>query len=297
MAAKQSNPGSTALILLSIILVLIIVFQGFMMVLAISVYKVADEEIDPDDEEEVESAFEAAEDAAFAFCGMCIFWPIIMAYIATAFSISLVGRDVYGNKHALSTLIGFFLGIGGVITALAGSFMFLIILSPEVGIPFSLTLPVIMVAVGLFLFIKDVGGKLWGAIGMGTTIFSQVFLMISLTITLQADNPEEVKTPLIMAIVAIAICVIGLILMIVGFIQSYIWMKKNKPLIDEEQEKQLKMQQQQLSIQQQQLALQKQQLELQVEQQRFLEMKSKKKIPGKSSSVQENIEDDDEEWD
>jgi hypothetical protein len=230
----------------------------------VSLFRIANEDIEDDDD--VESAFNAIEDAIYAICGICIFWPIMLLYIGVAFSISLRGRDVYGSKHSTSTLIGFFLGIGGVITALAGTFLFLIIFGGEVGMPISLTIPVIMIAVGMFLFIKDVGGMLFGAIGMGLTCLSQFGLMAGMFMVFSSDSVYDSKGALIIGIIAIIFTMIGIVVMIVGFIQSYMWMKKNKPLIDEEQEKSLQMQQQQLNLQQQQLEMQKQQLQLQQQQ-------------------------------
>jgi hypothetical protein len=227
-------------------------------------YRVANE--DYEDEDDIESSFEAIEDLMVSICGICIFWPITLLYVGVAFSLTLRGRDVYGDKHSTSTLIGFFLGVGGVITAMAGTFLFLIILGGEVGMPISLTFPVILIAVGLFLFIKDVGGKLLGAIGMGVTCFSQIGLMISLFMVFGSDTVYDTKGGLILGIIALVFSMIGIILLAIGLIQSFMWMKNHKPLIDEEQEKSLQMQQQQLSLQQQQLEMQKQQLQLQQQQ-------------------------------
>jgi len=58
-------------------------------------------------------------------------------------------------------------------------------------------------------------------------------------------------------------CVAGLIILIIGYVHAFKWVKENKPLIDEQQKQQLQMQQHQILMQQRQLEMQYQQLEMQ----------------------------------
>jgi MFS family permease len=262
MAFKKSNPGKTMLILLGVVVVLMLIMQLLTLTTAITMYKVAS--YDEDDlEDDIQGPLDAAEDAILAMCGICMFWPVALLYSGVAFGLTLIGRDVYGKKHSISAIIGFIVGISGVLFALVGTFMSMIIFGVEVGLPVSITIPIILISVGVFLFIKDVGGLILGAFGVGITSLSQLALCGVLIAIFQSDFGDDVSGMIMAGIFIILMTIVGLLLLGVAMIISYIWMGKNAPLLDEQQEQQLQMQQHQLSVQQEQLGLQKQQLQLQ----------------------------------
>ena len=256
MGLKKSNTGKTMLILLSVVIVLLILMQILVMITAISIYRtssIAEEETD-----DIEDPMDAAVDAFVAMCGICFFWPVVLLYTGVAFGLTLIGRDIYGKKHSVSTIIGFVAGIAGVVFSVVGTFLSMIIFGFEVGLPVSITIPIVLMSVGIFFYIKDVGGLIWGAVGTGITGFSQIGLCSILIIILNSDNILDTRGWIIVGIIMIIITIIGLLLLGVGVIFSYVWMSKNEPLLDDQQSQQLQMQQQQLKLQEETVRLQRQ---------------------------------------
>ncbi len=272
MAYKASNPAKTALIMNMVSIALILIFQILLLIVVIKLYTLFSKEGDLSD----------VGDFLLAWCGMCVLWPLFQLYLVTASAIGLRGRNVYGKKHATATFVSFILVIVGVLIAYGGSFLFWILFGWEVGFPIVVTLPVILMAIGLFFFIKDIGGMLWGMIGAGVTSLAQLLLMVLLVVMTNSDDLGTMETMALISSFMVILTMIGLVLLGVGYVMSILWCNKNKPLIDEQQAQQLEMQQQQLSLQQQQLEMQQQQLEMQQKTTEMIQAKDKEQIPDKT---------------
>lgn len=209
---------------------------------------------------------EAMAEGALIICGICLFWPFAMIYIIVAFSISLAGRAVYGKKHSLGVMLGFIFALSGIILALVGWFLLTVLLTPELGVAFWAGIPFILIVVGLFMYIKDIGGMLWGGIGTAGYGLSKIIFMIVVFIGMNLDDLDQARNVLGAGAFASAIALVSLIVLLVGFINALRWMNEHQPLIDEQEAQQMQMQQQALSMQSQQLAIQQQQLSMQQQQ-------------------------------
>ncbi|MGA1793644.1 MAG: hypothetical protein ACMUHM_06815 [Thermoplasmatota archaeon] len=295
MSYKKSNPARTNLVLLVIVLGLYILVDFILLLSFISVYV-----------SETKGSVDAAINGAFGFCGVSMYFIAVLIYAATAFSITLWGRGVYGRKHELYSFASFFFGISGVVSAMVlpifagmlGSWDFLIVVAP---------LPMLLQMIGLFLFIKDIGGKLMGAIGVGVHAFSRMILVTFGLIALNGGS-DVLELSLIGIIISFLISIAGLIILLVGFIHAFQWTSIHEPLLDEQQVQQMQMQQYQMSLQQETLEMQRDQLLLQQETAHLIREQNRslieagliEGIPGRSSARREpkfdDFDRDIEEW-
>lgn len=206
----------------------------------------------------------------FSLYGLCYFIPFVALYVIIAFSVSLIRRGVYGAKHESATLFGFLLGVLGIISPpflMLFSFMLYNVFDKfYIILPLFAHLMPSMVVLGLYMFVKDIGGKKFAMPGMiSYMVFTGLLVtMVSATLLFAEDITLETGKMLsaLGALFAIGL-VAALIIMLIGFIQSFRWVKNHKPLIDEQQKQQLQMQQHQILMQQRQLEMQFQQLEMQ----------------------------------
>lgn len=252
MGYKKSNPARTNLVLM-IIAIALYIFVDFILLLSfISLYV-----------SETKGSIDAAINGAMGFCGLMFFIPVVMMYAATVSSITLWGRGVYGKKHEIYTFAGFFFGIGGLVAAMVlpifsgmlGSLTFLIAVAP---------IPFLLQAIGMYLFIKDIGGKLMGGIGVGINAFARMLLIVFGLIWYNTGY-SATETSLIAIIISFLISIAGYVLLLVGTIHALQWTAVNEPLLDEEQVQQMQMQQYQMHLQTETLEMQKEQLLLQQE--------------------------------
>ena len=253
MAYKASNPAKRSLIMNIITIVLVLIFQMLLLITVVKLYMLLSDNGNLDD----------ITDFFLAMCGICILWPMSLIFIIISASISLKGREVYGKKHSTATVIGFFLVISGALVAFVSGILLTIIFDVTIAIPIVITLPVVLITIGLFLFIKDMGGMLLGSIGAGVVGLFQLLLMVILIVMTNSDSSSTVETMALISIFMVLFTIIGLIILGIGHVVSIRWCNKNDPLIDEQQAEQMKMQQKQFEIQTQQFEMQKEQLKLQ----------------------------------
>lgn len=185
---------------------------------------------------------------------------------------------MYGERHARNTLIAFFLGIGGMIIPVVIGAIFLMFLELVediyIVIPFFIHMVPVCLIFATYLFVKDIGGRKRGLTGL--IIFTVSSFLLSLhelggLIDLLDNDPNESFLSILMLsamFMAIA-AMVGVIFMIVAFVDASRWTKTHKPLLDTQQKQQLEMQQNQIKMQIEQLEMQKEQLEMQ---KRSLEM-------------------------
>ena len=250
MATKESNPGVTSQILNLIAIVILLMVEVLFIAMFIKYMS-----SDPEDMIE----------GALAMCGLCMLVPAFTAYLAVCASITLAKRSVYGDEHASAIVFAFVLQMIGIALLLGGGLIFLMIFEGSIGAPLWVGVPFILIAWGWFLEMKDVGGKVPGLIGAlvysgGKTIF-MVGSMIFFHYIEKADpSLDKTQNLLLLPLIGTIIGIIGLILLLVGAIQSLGWMRDHPPLIDTEQRVIMQGQQQQLMMQQELLELQRQQL-------------------------------------
>ena len=276
MAYKASNPAKRSLIMNIITIVLVLIFQLLLLITVVKLYMLLSEN----------GNLEDIGDFFLAMCGICILWPMFLIYIITSSAVSLKGRDVYGKKHSTATVIGFFLVMAGALVAFVSGILLTIIFDATIAVPIVATLPVILIAIGLFLFIKDIGGMLLGSISAGVVTVFQLGLMILLIVLIKTDSSDTREFMALISIFMVIFSMIGLITLGIGQVVSIIWCTKNPPLIDEQQAEQMKMQQQQMEMQTQQLEMQKEQLKLQQRDAGAIE--GGEQPPGLAEQVQES---------
>jgi len=252
MGYKKSNPARTNLIIMVVALALYI-FMDFILLLSfISLYV-----------SETKGSIDAAVNSAGGFCGLGFFIPMTLLYSTVALSIALWGRGVYGRKHEVYTFAAFFFGIGGVASVVVlpifavmlESVEFMVIVAP---------IPFICHSVGMYFFIKDIGGKLMGGIGAGVNAFGR-FILIVFSLIWVSEGVDSTELALVGIIISLLISIAGYIILLVGFVHSFQWTALNEPLLDEQQVQQMQMQQHQLHLQHETIDMQREQLYLQQE--------------------------------
>jgi hypothetical protein len=295
MGYKKSNPARTNLIIMVVALALY-VFVDFILLLSfISLYV-----------SETKGSMDAAINGASGFCGLGMYIPIVMIYATVSLSIALWGRGVYGRKHELYTFAAFFFGIGGIISAVVlpifammlQSFQFMIVVAP---------LPFLLQAIGMYLFIKDIGGKLMGGIGVFINIFSRVML-VTFSIIWFESGSDATMIALVGIIISFLVAIAGYVIMLVGFTHAFQWTSLHEPLLDEEQVQQMQMQQHQLHLQHETIEMQREQLFLQQETSHLVREQNRalihagliEEIPDRSSAKRDHFhnkfDEDIEEW-
>ena len=177
-------------------------------------------------------------------------------------------------------------------------FNFLIILAP---------VPMLLQMIGLYMFIKDIGGKLMGAIGVGVHFLARVMLVVFALIGVNGSS-NATELSLIGVIISFLISIAGMVVLLVGFIHAFQWTAIHEPLLDEQQVQQMQMQQYQMSLQQETLEMQRDQLLLQQETAHLIREQNRalveagliEGIPGRSSAERsrerEEFDRDIEEW-
>ncbi len=295
MGYKKSNPARTNLIIMVVALALY-VFVDFILLLSfISLYV-----------SETKGSMDAAINGVSGFCGLGMYIPIVMIYATVSLSIALWGRGVYGRKHELYTFAAFFFGIGGIISAVVlpifammlQSVQFMIVVAP---------LPFFLHAIGMYLFIKDIGGKLMGGIGVFINIFSRVML-VTFSIIWFETGSDATTVALVGIIISFLVAIAGYVIMLVGFTHAFQWTSIHEPLLDEEQVQQMQMQQHQLHLQHETIEMQREQLFLQQETSHLIREQNRalihagliEEIPDRSSAKRDHFhnkfDEDIEEW-
>ncbi|MGA1822607.1 MAG: hypothetical protein ACMUIG_08765 [Thermoplasmatota archaeon] len=259
MAYKESNPTTIHLVQFTIVLTMLLIIHLLFFLMALNILIAT----------ETESA-DALIPIMASIYGISCFFPYGLIYIIIAFSVSLIRRGVYGAKHAAATLASFFFGVLGIIVPpffVLLVFMLIVYVEKTYAvIPLFIHLMPAMVVVGLYLFIKDIGGRKFGNAGMVTYMVSTALLILteaSALFWVEDLSLNTVKILSALGSIFAAGCVAGLIILLIGFVHAFKWVKENKPLLDEQQKQQLQMQQHQILMQQRQLEMQHQQLEMQ----------------------------------
>ncbi|MEA3557687.1 MAG: hypothetical protein U9R75_00365 [Candidatus Thermoplasmatota archaeon] len=293
MSYKKNNPARTTLVLHTISVSLFI-FTGLLLLLTlIAAYVTVSE-----------NSLEAGIDFSIGICGFWSIFVLTLIYSVVAFSISLWGRGVYGKKHETYAMIGFFLGIGGFvllfilpfITAMIGNYTLFVI---------TIFIPFLMMIVGMYLFIKDIGGMVMGAIGVGIYSFGTLIAVFFLLL-LYHGTSDTSEMSLIGLIFATLIGITGLVVLLVGYINAFQWTAVHEPLIDEQEAQQLQMQQQQMNLQHEGMQMQREQLYLQQQTVQMIQNQSDAmiqagtmgNIPDRSSAKVEEDDwfEDDDDW-
>ncbi len=256
MAFKESNPITVQLVLLTVVLSVMVLTHGLLLTMAMNLTVLLF----------TESEVTAIGLVASGY-GLLFILPKAFLFSLIAFGITLYKRDVYGPKHARSALIGFLIFILGTTTPV---FLFLMSLIFEKGyltLPFFLNVMFFSVVLALFFYVKDIGGERFGIIAL--SLYSMgALIIVNLGTAALYLGTEDLMTDEIGKVLSLsslpgaALCLAGVVVMLVAFIKAFGWVREHKPLIDEQQGKQLKMQTQSLVIQQEQLELQKEQVRM-----------------------------------
>lgn len=256
MAFKESNPITVQLVLLTVVLSVMVLTHGLLLTMAMNLTVLL---------------FTESEVTVFGLVasgyGLLFILPKAFLFSLIAFGITLYKRDVYGPKHARSALIGFFVFILGTTTPV---FLFLMSLIFEKGyltLPFFLNVMFFSVVLALFFYIKDIGGERFAIIAL--SLYSMgALIIVNLGTSALYLGTEDLMTDEIGMVLSLsslpgaALCLAGVVVMLVAFIKAFGWVREHKPLIDEQQGKQLKMQEETIVMQQEQLALQKEQVRM-----------------------------------
>lgn len=256
MAFKESNPITVQLVLLTVVLSVMVLAQGLFLTMAMNLTMILFTE-------SVVTAF------GLMASGYALVLILPKAYLFSliAFAVTLYKRDVYGPKHARSAFQGFLMFILGTITPV---FLFLMSLIFEKGyltLPLFLNLMFLSVVLALFFYVKDIGGERFGVIALliysvGALVLINVQTAALYLVTEDLMTEEIGKLLSLCSLPGAALCLAGVVVLLVAFIKAFGWVKANKPLIDEQQGKQLKMQKESMVMQQEQLELQKEQLRM-----------------------------------
>lgn len=247
MASKESNPGTTGKILNIIAIGFLLIIDIALCIMAFQYWR--GKELDPN--------------SCFTVCGICLSLPMFAIFLIVCASNSLGKRGIYGDKHSTSTVIAFVLHMVGALFLMGGNALIFLVLQPEDGIAFVVSIPFVLIVWGWFLEVKDVGGKIPALVGaivytIGKGLF--MFGLIKYFSTQEEDLSQLAADQLTLPAVGSVICILGLIGIGAGFIMSIVWMGKNKPLIDTEQKKIMETQTKQLELQGAQIEFQKKQL-------------------------------------
>lgn len=288
MSYKKNNPARTNLVLLTILLGMFILNSLLLLLSLISIYVASSE-----------NSLEAVSDSVTGMCGFSLLMLATLIYAVVAFSISLWGRGVYGKRHGAYAMVAFFMGIGGVVLLMVIPTITLIIGNYTVFV-ISIFIPFLMVVLGLYLYIKDIGGRFMGAMGMGVYAFATL-LAIFFLLLLYHGNNDTIDLSILGLVVATGLGTLGLVLLLIGYINAFQWTSVHEPLIDEQEAQQLQMQQQQMNLQNESLHMQREQLLLQQETHRLIQNQSEAliqagvmgNISARSSAYAEEEEEDD----
>ncbi len=245
MATKESNPGITCQVLNLIAIIVLVIVEVFFLIIFI---KFRSNEVG-----DMAEGF-------LAMCGLCMIVPTFAIYLLVCCIITLVKRDIYGEKHASAILFGFILQIVGILILGVGWVVFPNLFDTDLVIPLWMGIPFIPIAWGWFLELKEVGGGKFGLVGTLVYTFGKIIFIIGTIMVISPGTEETYQSNLFIPIIGevVALCALGLLL--VGEIQSIGWMKEHPPLIDTQQRAIMQGQQQQLMMQQQLLDIQQQQL-------------------------------------
>jgi len=252
MSYKKSNPARTNLVLLVIVASLFIVVDFLLLLTAISIYV-----------EETSGSMDALLNAFCGAMGLYTFIPLVLLFTIVAFAVSLWGRGVYGRKHELSAFAGFFLGIGGIVSLFILPVIAVMVRSEDFAI-IIIPVPLLLMVIGLYMFIKDIGGKVMGAIGLGIYSFARVVFVLFALIWYHGGS-EYMEIALVGFIFSLLISLAGLVVLLIGYVHAFQWTNLHEPLLDEQEVQQMQMQQHQLSLQQESMEMQREQLLLQQE--------------------------------
>ena len=236
----------------------------------------------------------------------CMFPYVIPIYFIVVFSVSLIRRGVYGERHAKNVLRAFFIGILGMIIPpiIGGIFLMFIEMVEDIYviIPIFIHAVPILLVFAMYLFVKDIGGNRRGIIGVIIFTASSVMLamteFVGLLSTINEEFHETFLSILFLAGTFMAIgALVGLIMMIVAFVDASKWTKAHKPLMDTQQKEQLEMQQNQIKMQIEQLKLQQEQLELQKQSMEMLgDIRRETITEGREMIPEGSKENDEIEW-
>ncbi len=212
----------------------------------------------------------------FAYFGSCV-GPYLLIYVIVVFSLALWRRGVYGEAHKRSSIITFFLGILGLVVPPALMVMVLAFMGifekVYVVIPFFAYMVPVCLVIGMYFFVKDIGGRNKGAVGLIIYLTSTLCAVLLFTAMLlgEMDWSKVLMTTLLLFGIIFTIAnIVGLVLLLMGYIDAFKWTNANKPLIDTQQKQQMEMQQYQVQMQQKTLELQREQIDMQMEQLKML---------------------------
>jgi hypothetical protein len=256
MAFKESNPITIQLVLLTVVISVLVLTHGLFLTMAMNLTVILF----------TESVVTAFGLMASGY-GLLFILPKAYLFSLIAFGVTLYKRDVYGPKHARSAFIGFMVFILGTTTPV---FLFLMSLVFEKGyltLPFFLNLIFFSVVLALFFYVKDIGGERFGIVALALYSIGSLMIINLGTAALYLGTEELMtegmgKVLSLIALPGTSICLAGVVLMLVAYIKAFGWVREHKPLIDEQQGKQLKMQEEAIVMQQEQLALQKEQVRM-----------------------------------
>jgi len=245
MATKESNPGITSQVLNLVAIIVLVIVEIFFLIIFIK-FKSDD-------------AGDHLE-GALAICGLCMTVPSFGIYLLVCCILTLVKRDIYGEKHSSAILTGFILQIVGILILGVGGFFLFLMVDPDLVFPLWMGIPFIPIAWGWFLEMKEVGGSKLGLMGALVYTLAKILFIVGGIMVFGASTGDSAQSYLFIPIIGGVVAICGLSLLMVGEIQSMGWMKVHPPLIDTQQRALMQGQQKQIMMQQQLLEVQQQQL-------------------------------------
>jgi hypothetical protein len=255
MAYRESHPGVTQVVLFIVLISIFILVHFIIISVTVSVFSAT---MDSSGVEEI--GFMAA------FCSLYYLAPLTFIYMIICLGVAMYRRDVYGKAHENATLAALLVPLVGPALPMGLSVVALMFHDGYYIVPFMVATAMVTPFVSLFLFIKDIGGKVQAATGLTIYCVGAFFLACIVTVGLVIGDDLSDGTAQLLSAMAIPwaiVLMVGVLFFLFAYIKGLAWVKAHKPALDEQQVQQISMQKEQITMQIRSLEMQKQQLEMQ----------------------------------
>jgi len=255
MAYKESNPAVSQIVLFIVLVSLLILLNVIFVTFSFNLFFTL-----------MESSGVEEMGLMAAVCSLYYIAPLTYLFMFVAFGVAMYKRGVYGPAHEKATLAALLISVLGPLIPVA---VFIVSFTFEEWYYISPLLLHIVLAspyVALFLYVKDLGGKVQSATGLTVYMVGSLMLIAIETYAVVSNENMSEGTAQILSALSIPrtiVLLVATIFFMIAFVKALAWAKAHKPKIDEEQAQQLSMQKEQITMQIKQLEMQKQQLEMQ----------------------------------
>jgi len=254
MAYKESNPAVVHIVLFIIVISVLGFLHLLLVAIDLNLFMLL-----------LDESVIAGMGLMMAGMGIYVILPKAYLFFLIVFAIAMYRRGVYGDKHEKATL-------AALLTAVLGTFgpifLFIITFMFEKGYtvtPFIVAMPFTALAVALYLYIKDLGGKAQAKLGLIIYIVGLYMMATIVSVALFIGEDMDQDVGLVLSGVGLpwtVVSVVGLVFFMLAYVKAMSWVKAHKPQIDTQQSQQISMQKEQMVMQTEQLELQRQQIEM-----------------------------------